>query len=262
MLGIVGGIAGTYAGYVALAYLLRKRFVFPMVGVDFRRWHLWPHRDGQTLRFETEVGEGFAHHLPAKDGKPRGRVILYHGNLMVAVDMAALAEKWSDMGFDVVVPEFRGYGGFPGVPTPRNIVSDTLKALDMLPDVDGPLIGHGISLGGGLVMEFCRQRNLDAVVLQSTFSSIGDAAWRYGLPGTTVSGYLNSKEVMNGYDGKVLIIHGDGDRLFGSGHPDRMAKAVPDENNLRRVTVTGGRHMISEGKIFKILGENIDWLSD
>lgn len=260
MLGVIGAVVGGYALYAGSAYALRNRFIFPLDGIDFRRWHLWPHREGSTIEFETEAGIGFAHHLPAKGGEPKGRVILLHGNAMIAVDFAALAAKWSDYGFDVLVPEFRGYGGMDGKPSPENIVADTLKVLDMLPVIDGPLLIHGISLGGGLGMQLSRKIKIDAVVLQSTFSSIGDAAWKFGLPGILVDGVMDSRQAMKEFGGRVLIIHGDKDRLFGQGHPKRMSAAVPDENNLRRVTVPGGQHMISEIAIFDILDQNVAWL--
>ena len=254
----VGSAALAYAGYVAAAYGLRNRIVYPVAGTPFGAFRSWPTEEATRLQRRIEGGTVHAFHLTAS--APRGRVVILHGNMMVAPDVAFLARFWREQGFDVLVPEYRGYAGAAGKPEAQAIVDDVCAFLDEVRPVPGPLIAHGISLGGGIAAELTRCRKLDALVLQSTFLSISSVTLRFCLPGVLVRSLYPTARTLQNFSGRMLVIHGSADRLFPPEHGRRLAALVP-AGQARHVEVPGAIHMIADGEVVPILQHHVDWLA-
>jgi pimeloyl-ACP methyl ester carboxylesterase len=253
-----GSAALAYAGYVAAAYGLRNRIVYPVAGTPFGAFRSWPTEEATRLQREIEGGTVHAFHLEAS--APRGRVAILHGNMMVAPDVAFLARFWTEQGFDVLVPEYRGYAGAAGKPEAQAIVDDVSAFLDELRPVVGPFIAQGISLGGGIAAELTRTRNVDALVLQSTFLSISSVTPRFGLPGRLVRTLYPTAQTLRNFAGRMLVIHGTADRLFPPSHGRQLAAIVP-AGQARHVEVPNAIHMIADNRIVPILRDHVDWLA-
>ncbi len=99
-------------------------------------------RDGRTLR-----GYRLASRHP--DGLVRRTVLVAGGNAMLADQILAAFTPLAEAGLDVVVFDYRGYGGSDGRPRLLAIIGDHLELARRLAD-DGaaPLAFYGISMGG------------------------------------------------------------------------------------------------------------------
>jgi fermentation-respiration switch protein FrsA (DUF1100 family) len=103
------------------------------------------------------------------------------------------------------------------------------------PEVDPRrVVGYGRSLGGGAVCGLARERELAALVLESTFTSVRDVARGLGLPGFVVADPFESLSVVRGFAGPILLLHGERDEVIPFAHAERLHAAAPG-SQLRRL---------------------------
>jgi fermentation-respiration switch protein FrsA (DUF1100 family) len=112
-------------------------------------------------------------------------LILLNGNAGHRAFRAPLAGRLADRGIGVLMLDYRGYGGNPGAPTERGLLLDARAARRWL---DRRLAGHqtrvgylGESLGTGVAVALAVEREPDAVILRSPYTSLADVA-RYHYP--------------------------------------------------------------------------------
>ncbi len=125
-------------------------------------------------------------YLPA-DRRCGATVLLAHGNGGNRTDRADLARAVHDLGFGVLLFDYRGYGANPGRPSEQGLALDVRAARDFLVSGEGVPAGSivylGESLGAAVVAELATEHRPAAMVLRSPFTSLADAARAaYGLP--------------------------------------------------------------------------------
>ena len=141
--------------------------------------------------------------------------------------------RWQEMGFSVLGIDYRGFGESPGdLPTEAGVYEDAQRGWEHLrqlaPYASQRMI-YGHSLGGAIAIELAtRYRDMDAVIAESTFTSIRDMArvqakaarW---LP---VSALLNHRfdsiAKVEKLDAPILFLHGTADEVV----PHRMSQTL------------------------------------
>ena len=135
-------------------------------------------------------------------------VIFAHGNNELIADCIDEMMPYTQLGYSVLIVEFPGYGRSAGKPSAVSIAETFRNAYDWLKQKSGTeeliVVGHGRSLGGAAVCQLAEERELSAMVLQSTFSDIRKFAQRYFLPGFLLRKAL-SDAVKRGVDVTVII---------------------------------------------------------
>lgn len=135
-----------------------------------------------TTNDRLELGAWF---VPAT-ATPRGiTVLIANGNGGNRADRAPLAAALRAEGFDVLLFDYRGYGGNPGTPTEAGLAHDVRAARAYLVDELGTpparIIYFGESLGCGVVSELAVEHPPGALLLRSPFTDLAAAA-RAQLP--------------------------------------------------------------------------------
>src|SRR5262249_5521186 len=158
----------------------------------------------------------------------RRTVLFLHGN---AGNISHRLDKLvvlNDLGADVLLLDYRGYGSSEGVPDEAGTYRDAEAAYDWLHGrgvSSNRVIAYGESLGGPIATDLAARRAVGGLVLESAPSSIFDVA-RYHYPWLPVSMFLSVR-----YDalGKIaqanaplLILHSRDDELV----PFTMAEAL------------------------------------
>jgi fermentation-respiration switch protein FrsA (DUF1100 family) len=218
-----------YVAWCAILYLYQDRMLFPadMAGAPSPR-----PRDAQAVAIVTDDGRhpGEAWFYPAPSAgatAPRPVVIFFHGNAELIGEQDGIVRAYHDMGFSVLLPEYRGYGRCPGKPSQKAIREDMVRFYDEFikrPDVDKTrIVFHGRSLGGGIAADLAVQREPAALILESTFCSISSMSWRYGAPPFLVKHPFRTDRVLARLDAPVLIFHGTRDSIVPVSHGRRLA---------------------------------------
>jgi pimeloyl-ACP methyl ester carboxylesterase len=181
------------------------------------------------------IGRGSgAESLRTPSTEPRTVVIAYHGN----ADLAAWLVPWGRelaerSGVDVLLAEYRGYGGIGGSPTYEGAAADALGALGYAQnDLRASrvvLFGH--SLGSAVASDVAatmRLRPPAALVLQSPFTSAREMAARMLVPPipwlwSRISRvHYDTRSIVAGLDAPVSVAHGSRDVVI----PTRMGRQI------------------------------------
>lgn len=122
---------------------------------------------------------------PADDGEPSWLVLYFHGNAGNRRLRVRDCTDFTDVGVDVFLFDYRGYGDNPGRPAEEPIASDARAIWRFATEERGVpadrILLYGESLGGAvairLASELCREGTPPAgLITSSTFSSLPDAA--------------------------------------------------------------------------------------
>jgi len=109
-------------------------------------------------------------------------ILCSHGNEgdMDEGDRLEKIKFFHDLGLNVLMFDYRGYGRSQGHPTERGIYLDAQAAYDYLKtrsDIDpNRILAYGASLGGAVAIDLATKRKLAALIVDSCFTSAKDVA--------------------------------------------------------------------------------------
>jgi pimeloyl-ACP methyl ester carboxylesterase len=207
--------------------------------LGFQRWFLFPRHvrtagpfpsgRGVRLARAIEGGEVEALFAPGRES-PAPLLVFAHGNAELIDDWPAMLAPYREMGFALLLPEYRGYGRSAGEPSERAIAEDFEWFLDQAlarDDVDrSRVVYHGRSLGGGVLCGLATRRAPRAMVLSSTFASVADLFAAYFVPRFMVLDPFDNERALAQIDVPVLIAHGRHDSLVPYSHAERLARVA------------------------------------
>jgi len=175
---------------------------------------------------------------------PRGLVVFTHGNAELIDHALHEAEEWTQRGYDVLLPEYRGYGRTPGTPGEARIVADVLAHLDAELAANGarPVVLHGRSLGTGVAAQVAARiakrdakrdgstetpTTIAALILESPFTSIASFAASYGAPAFIVRNPFRTDHVLPDLACPILILHAREDEVVPIAHARTLGALQP-----------------------------------
>jgi alpha-beta hydrolase superfamily lysophospholipase len=160
-------------------------------------------------------------------------VILYlHGNGGHAGQREHALRPFASAGYGVVLAEYRGYGGNPGLPTEEGLIADARAqaswAVTRWPGA--PLVIWGESVGTGVAVALASERQVAAVLLDSPFTSMRQVAadaFRWVPVGLLLRHPFDSLARLPNVRAPVFVLHGEQDRVVPVEHGRRLLEAVP-----------------------------------
>jgi fermentation-respiration switch protein FrsA (DUF1100 family) len=150
-------------------------------------------------------------------------------------------------GFNVLLFDYRGFGGNPGSPTEIGLAADARAARVYLadrPDVDAArLVYLGESLGTGVAVGLAAEQPPAALILRSPFTSMADVG-AYHYPILPVRLLLRdrfaSRDTIGRVRAPVLVIAGDRDEIVPLEQSRTLYDAAPSPKEL--VIIKGASH--------------------
>jgi fermentation-respiration switch protein FrsA (DUF1100 family) len=228
----VGGMlvaAALLAAYWALLFFAQRSMLFPAppaAGAPRRP------QFAEQIWLTTSFGRVEAWFLPPlrTEGGPAPLLVFTHGN-------GELIDYWPEEfepprqdGVAVLLLEFPGYGRSDGSPSEGSITEAVLAAYDWAqqqPRIDQRrIIPYGRSLGGGAAAIVATQRDVPALILESSFSSVAEFAAGFGAPRFLVRDLFDSVAALKAFKGPTLILHGDRDDIVPPSHARVLAAAA------------------------------------
>ena len=232
---LLGLAVALFLVVVALAWRYQERIVWqpPGGGAD------WTADDStvREVRYAAADGQPLLGYLVEPTGAPaarEGRVLVaFHGNAETAAwGIVWAREVAARTGWRVLVPEYRGYAGLPGVPSYEGSRLDARAAWDWVRDSLGlppERIGiFGFSLGSAIATELASDVGPSVLVLQAPFTSARDmariaTAWPVAAVWRAIARvHFDTRARVARLDAPVWVAHGDADRII----PTRMGRAV------------------------------------
>jgi pimeloyl-ACP methyl ester carboxylesterase len=174
----------------------------------------------------------------------RGIVFFLHGNAGNLETWFTHAEFWIETGYDIFMPDYRGFGKSTGkIESEAQLNDDVLRAWNFIaPNYHGKKhVVYGRSLGTGLATTFASQIPVDLLILVSPYTSMTDMAREYypWVPSAILRYPLKTNELMPKLNTKILLLHGSDDKLISVEHSRRLQRLNP---NTELVEIRGAGH--------------------
>lgn len=202
--------------------------------------------------------------VPVARGAPS--LLFLHGN---AGDIGGRVDKvamFHQLGLNVLIVDYRGYGRSSGRPSERGLYTDAAAAYDYLasrPDVDpGRIVVYGASLGGAVAVDVASRRKPAAVILDSTFTSAADMGRVIMpvIPSFLIHMKFDSLDKIRMVTAPKLFIHSPDDETVPYRLGRKLYEAAPEPKRFLKTT---GSH--NEGYAFSrqaYIEEIRDFLTD
>ncbi|TFZ06247.1 alpha/beta fold hydrolase [Ramlibacter henchirensis] len=179
-------------------------------------------------------------HLRLPD--PKGVVFFLHGNAGNLAGWFTDTAFYRQAGYDLVMPDYRGYGKSTGrIAGPQQLRDDVRAVWDnVAPRYAGRrIVLFGRSLGTGLAADLAEQltregRPPDLTVLVSPYSSLRELTAEFypWVPGGLLRYPLDTGRHLPNLRGRVLLVHGGEDSLIGVHHSERLLRVLPSAQLL------------------------------
>lgn len=192
----------------------------------------------------TASGFGLAAwHRTTDAESDRPLVLVFHGNGGNRAGRVPLGEALADRGLDVLLIDYRGYGGNPGTPSERGLAEDAESAARFVETPDRPIIYYGESLGAAVAVGLAASHPPDALVLVSPFTSVADVGkFHYPMAPSWLirESYPSLERIESGaLEGiPVLVIAGGADAIV----PVEQSKLIADAAGATWDEVPGADH--------------------
>jgi hypothetical protein len=202
----------------------------------------------EQVAFTTEDDlrlEGWFVHPAAR---PTGQtVIVFNGNGGNRGDRAPLAAALAGRGHAVLLFDYRGYGGNPGLPSERGLTRDARGALLAVlarQDVDpARVVYFGESIGAAVAVRLASERPPHALILRSPFASLVDVG-QHHYPMLPVRWLLRDRypsiDLITSLGAPLLVIAAADDRIVPVAMSEQFYDAAPGPKRL--VTIEHADH--------------------
>jgi uncharacterized protein len=233
-------VVGLWVALVVLAWGFQRHLIYlPDRSI--------PAPPGDVTEVGLSTADGLdlvAWHL-ASDGDAVVTVLVTPGNAGNRALRLPLARGLVERGHDVLLLEYRGYGGNPGRPDEEGLRLDALAARDHLVSDAGVepdrLVVLGESIGTGVAAALAAAEPPAALVLRSPFPSLADVAAGH-YPFLPVRTLLRERypvtDQLAGLDVPVLVVAGGADTIV----PTAGSRQVAEALDARYVELPGVDH--------------------
>lgn len=193
--------------------------------------------DGLTL-------EGWYIASPKEDAPT---IIHFHGNAGNIASRYPKIGNYANHGYNVLLAEYRGFGNNPGSPTEEGLYNDARAYINWIKTVkntpESNMIIYGVSLGTGVTVQMATEYNEAAIILESPYTSLPDAAKQtyYMLPvDLLMHDKFNSLDKIKNINSPVLILHGDQDQVINVKQGQALFDAAGEPKKF--IKIIGGQH--------------------
>jgi pimeloyl-ACP methyl ester carboxylesterase len=250
-LGVVLGAAALLLfGAGMRSWIVDRMLFYPTPGVDLAPERLGLQAEEVFLTTEDDVRiHGF--YLPAP-GASRALLFL-HGNAGNASHRLPNAALLARSGTDVLLLDYRGYGRSEGRPNERGVYADARAGLRHLVEERGfperRVVLFGRSLGGAVAVDLAQDRPLAGVILESTWSSLADAASSVFGPLAVpfARGFFDSSRKIARARSPLLFFHGDRDEIVPYDLGRRLFESAPEPKTFETLHGAGHNDTVEVG---------------
>jgi fermentation-respiration switch protein FrsA (DUF1100 family) len=247
--------AAAYIGAALFMYLYQSRLVFQ----PSRDLSATPKEAGlsyEEVSFRGADGtELCGWFVPV--GNARASVLFCHGNGGNISDRLDTISVLHGMGLDVFIFDYRGYGKSQGKPTEEGTYQDAEAAWKYLTEVRKVppekilIVGH--SLGGPIAAHLASRHAPGALVLEGTFTSMGDLAshlypW---LPVRWLLGFkYDTAKYIAGHKYPLLVVHSGEDKVVPFKFGRRLYEGTNEPKRFLEITGTHDEGFETSGRVY------------
>ena len=206
--------------------------------------------------------------LPAD--KPRGVVLLCHGNAGNISHRLPLLSVLNLMDLSVFIFDYRGYGLSEGSPNEEGTYLDAEAAWNYLVDArkisPEKIILMGRSMGGSIAAHLAGEHTPAVFILESAFTSVKDLAAEkvWFLPVRWLIRYdYGTADYLSGIKCPILVIHSGEDEIIPVHHGQKLYELAPQLKQWLEISGSHNDGFFTSGQVYtagieKFLNEHMD----
>ena len=249
-------IAGAYLILAGFLFIFQSRYIY------FPERTLSADPSSIGLRFESisfETADGVklsGWFIPTESA--RGMILFLHGNAGNISHRLDSIQIFHQLGLDVFIFDYRGYGQSQGKPSEKGTYKDAEAAWRYLveerqvsPD---EIIVFGRSLGAAVAAWLAQSHTPRALILESTFTSLPHIAARLYpyLPVRLLLRFeYNTAEYLGRVSCPVLIVHSRDDEIMPFSHGRQLFEMANEPKEFLEITGTHNEGFITSGKHYE-----------
>jgi fermentation-respiration switch protein FrsA (DUF1100 family) len=213
---------GIYLGLNLFALLVSNFLIFAPQGPSYTH-----------LPGEVKIASGNGEKITAVYLETPGvkyTILFSHGNAEDLGNVVPFMQQFHELGYSVLMYDYRGYGTCEGSPSVRNAYQDIDAAYRWLVEekqIDPKtIIAQGRSVGGGPATWLAAHREVGGLILESTFVSAFRVRTYWPLvPWDKFNNLRHIKQTTC----PVLVMHGRNDKVLPFWHGKKLYDAAPGE---------------------------------
>ncbi len=200
----------------------------------------------EEVVIETKEGIRLqAFHLKNKNAD--SILVYFHGNAGNAYQRIEHVKQFRNLGLEVLLLSYRGYGNSEGEPSEQGVYEDAAAALHFVNTKlgwdDKKIVIYGRSIGSAVAINVAQHRNtLKGLILVTPLQSGREMAERMGLGWFIRPDKIpfNSIEKLKNISSPILFIHGNNDQVIPIEQGQALYEAFLGKKVFR--VVKGGNH--------------------
>ena len=241
----LGLLATAYLGLCLFYAIFQERFIF----IRFRTGRNFKYKFQGPLeeRFIRTADGAELHALYFKAEAPRGVILYFLGNSGSLRRWGKFANRFVRLGYDVLMPDPRGYGKSRGILSEAALHADAaLWAEHLRPQWDpSEMVLFGRSLGSGSATPLAVALKPRMLILETPFANLYEVAMNYlpVLPYRLLLRYPFRNDIaIESITCPVYILHGKHDNLVPYASGLRLYSLIPSNVHREMITFPKGHH--------------------
>jgi len=242
---IIISITGLYFILGVLYYLFQDRLIF--VRYDLKgKYDLTIKEENKELLLKSDDGATL-HGLWIKAINPKGLIIYFHGNTGSLKRWGKVAAQFTEYGYDVLAPDYRGYGKSTGKPSENVLIKDAELFYHAAREHynEDQIVIYGRSLGSAVAVQLAAKNNPKLLILETPFNSLLDVA-RSQVPifpyKLMLKHPFRSDLFIQQVKSPIVFMHGTSDSQVRYKSALKLYSKVSNRENAMFQTFKGGDH--------------------
>ena len=235
---VLGLLVAGYALLAILVFAFQPRMLF-LPDIGGRGAGIDPTAIGlqfEDVWIDTEDGERLHAWWIPHPGS-RGSLLFSHGNAGSIAHRLESIEIFHELGLDVLIYDYRGYGRSSGTPSETGVYEDAEAARAWLRERADPdrIVLFGRSMGGAVSARLAADESPNCLILESTFTSVPDLAAElyWWLPvRRLVRIRMDTLSYLECAAAPVLVVHSRDDEIVPFEHALALQQAAGGDARL------------------------------
>lgn len=240
-------------GYIficALVYLLQEKLIFfpEKLSSDYR-FEFSGIFEEKNIRMEDGV---LLNGILFRSDSSRGLIFYMHGNAGSLRGWGEVADTYTNLNYDLFMPDYRGYGKSEGrIRNEEQFFDDMQLAYDHMKKLypENKIIILGYSIGTGAAAKLASTNHPGLLILQAPFYSLIDMKKRYFpfIPGFLLKYKFETYKYIQNCKMPVISFHGDKDEIIYYGSSLKLKELMKEKDTF--ITLHGQYHNGMSGNI-------------
>jgi len=250
----VVAVLSLYVLALAFIYIFQEKLIFQSVQLPAEYTFDFSNPFEEYFLKTTDNEKLNLIYFKSNVAEKKGLIIYFHGNADNLKRWGQYAVDFTNLGYDVLMPDYRGYGKSTGTPNEEALYADAEFIWNWAHEKFNypEWVIYGRSLGAAVATHLATQTKPDLLFLETPFDDLNGASLAALIPFKLKYKFSN-KERLRSIECKKMIFHGTQDWIVPL--PSAMKLKPLIKENDRFVIIPGGGH--KNLRDFPIYHENL-----